>query len=207
MNDLASLRTAHPLTRALASITLGLLLSVSTLFAVEQTGDITGTVRDDKGGALPARPSLSAGRTSGRARGAHRRQEVRLRLPPGKYGQFVLEAIRRARSGAHGRIGRRTTSQSPARRAHREGRGHGEGARRYPEDQTQGFYTPNTFQRFPSARGPRLSQVLNSAGTGPGDGANPTVRGSTLGGNIYLDGVDSTDPVTGRSERIHLRRH
>src|SRR5262249_131086 len=63
----------------------------------------------------------------------------------------------------------------------------------------QDNYGPEYLQQVSIGSNGRdyLSVIANSAGTGPGDGANPTVRGSTLGGNVYLiDGVDSTDPVT-----------
>ncbi len=64
---------------------------------------------------------------------------------------------------------------------------------------TQENYGPEYLEQVQVGSGGRdyLSVLANTAGTGPGDGANPTVRGSTIGGNVYLiDGVDSTDPVT-----------
>ena len=175
--------------------------------AVEQTGEITGQVRDDRKQPLPGvTVTLSGASLQGdRAviSGANGGFVFRV-LPPGVYSvKFSLAGYQTTElDKLLVNIGRTTpanvdlasgqltesvtvTAAAPLVDTART--------------QTQDNYTVDYLEKAQIGSGGRdyLSVIANTAGTGPGDGANFTVRGSTIGQNIYLiDGVDSTDPVT-----------
>jgi hypothetical protein len=175
--------------------------------AVEQTGDLTGTVRDEKSEVLPGATITLKGENllGERSTVTDTKGEFSFRaLPPGKYtvkiGFVGYQGIEQ--DGVVVNIGRTTTL--PVNLTKGELTESVTVVGRTPlvdtvRTTTQDNYGPEYLQEVQIGSNGRSYQsvIANSAGTAPGDGANPTVRGSTLGGNVYLvDGVDSTDPVT-----------
>lgn len=189
-------------------VTVGCLLAMTAAaLAVEQTGDLRGTVRDEKGQPLPGTTVTLAGPNLQGERAAQTdvNGEYTFRaLPPGIYavklsapGYQVTELDKVVVS-----IGRTTTvfaDLTPGQMTETVSVTGKAPLVDTVRTQTQDNYTPDYLENVQIGSGGRdyLSVIANSAGTGPGDGGNPTVRGSTLGGNVYLvDGVDTTDPVT-----------
>ena len=187
-------------------VAVGLLAS-RPASAVEQTGDLTGTVRDEKAQILPGATITLKGENllGERSTVTDTKGEFWFRsLPPGKYsikiaftGYQTIE-----QDGITVNIGRTTTL--PVSMTQGELKEAVSVIGKAPvvdtvRTTTQDNYGPEYLSEVQIGSNGRSYQsvIANSAGTGPGDGANPTVRGSTIGGNVYLvDGVDSTDPVT-----------
>ena len=175
--------------------------------AVEQTGDLTGTVRDEKSQPLPGATMTLRGENllGERATVTDAKGEFWFRsLPPGRYtlktafvGYQTIE-----QEGITVNIGRATTLPISLTKGELSESVNVIGKTPVVDTvrtTTQDNYGPEYLSNVPIGSNGRdyLSVIAQSAGTGPGDGANPTVRGSTLGGNVYLvDGVDTTDPVT-----------
>src|SRR5262245_18739817 len=206
------MRNRKTRTRTLGTL-LGALLVVAGALAsrpataVEQTGDLVGTVRDEKAEILPgATLTLRGDNLLGeRSTVTDTKGEFAFRsLPPGKYtlkisfvGYQTIE-----QDGVTVNIGRTTTLPISLTKGEISESVTVLGKAPIVDTvrtTTQDNYGPDYLEQVQIGSNGRdyLSVIANSAGTGPGDGANPTVRGSTIGGNVYLiDGVDSTDPVT-----------
>src|SRR5262245_16779226 len=199
-------------TRTLGTL-LGALLVVAGALAsrpataVEQTGDLVGTVRDEKAEILPgATLTLKGDNLLGeRSTVTDTKGEFAFRsLPPGKYSLKIAfvgyQTIEQ--DGVTVNIGRTTTLPISLTKGEMSETVTVLGKTPLVDTvrtTTQDNYGPDYLEQVQIGSNGRdyLSVIANSAGTGPGDGANPTVRGSTIGGNVYLiDGVDSTDPVT-----------
>ena len=176
-------------------------------FAVEQTGELKGTVRDNKGKPLPGVTAALSGVNLQGTRGAvsNANGEIVFRvLPPGSYTlRLSLEGYQSTEiDNVEINVGRTTTvpvDLPPGKLTEQVTVSASAPLVDTVRTQTQDNYTPEYLQKVQIGSGGRnyLSVISNSAGTGPGDGGNPTVRGSTIGQNVYLiDGVDSTDPVT-----------
>jgi len=171
--------------------------------AVEQTGDLTGTVRDEKSQPLPGATMTLKGENllGERATVTDAKGEFWFRsLPPGRYtlktafvGYQTIE-----QDGITVNIGRATTLPISLTKGELSESVNVIGKTPVVDTvrtTTQDNYGPDYLSQVPIGSNGRdyLSVIAQSAGTGPGDGANPTVRGSTLGGNVYLvDGVDTT---------------
>lgn len=191
----------------LAVLVAAAILGSRPAAAVEQTGDLTGTVRDEKAEVLPgATITLKGDNLLGeRSTVTDTKGEFSFRsLPPGKYtvkiafvGYQTIE-----QDGVTVNIGRTTTLPINLTKGELSESVTVIGKTPLVDTvrtTTQDNYGPEYLQEVQIGSNGRSYQsvIANSAGTGPGDGANPTVRGSTIGSNVYLvDGVDSTDPVT-----------
>lgn len=183
------------------------LLAMNPTLAVEQTGDIIGTVSDEKDQPLPgAVVTLSGDNLQGeRAMSTAAKGEFAFRaLPPGRFRLKInapgYQVIEQENVTVH--IGRTTTLPFKLTAGQMTESVKVIGAAPLVDPirtTSQDNYGTDYLENVPVGSGGRdyLGVISNSAATGPGDGANPTVRGSTIGGNVYLvDGVDSTDPVT-----------
>lgn len=198
-----SFPSRHPFKTLLAALFLA---ASSPALAVEQTGELTGIVRDEQKQPMPGvLVNLKGENLQGeRAVSTNAKGEFAFRLlPPGPYtlrytapGYEVIE-----QSDVVVNIGRVTSLTVELRPGTTE---NVTVIGSVPlvdttRTSTQDNYTIEYLEKTQVGSGGRSYQSVlqNSAGTGPGDGANPTVRGATLGENSYLiDGVDSTDPVT-----------
>lgn len=194
-----------------AALVFSLLMSAGVasvpVLAVEQTGELHGIVRDNAGAALPgATVTLTSSNLQGQ-RAAMTDANGRfsfLTLPPGLYTIAVSapEQVTRTVPNIAVNIGRASqvdvklfADQSLTEEVTVTGRQTLVDTRR---TQTQETFDAEYLSKTQTGSAGRdyLSVIGNAAGA-VGDG-NTQVRGSTLGENLYLvDGVDSTDPVTG----------
>ncbi len=183
-----------------------LLLLVTAAAAVEQTGTLSGVVKDENGETLPgATISISSSNLMGGEKAAMSDTEGVFNfynLPPGDYSIKVSMPgyITYILSDQRVSIGRTTFIGIPMK------------AGELKEEVTVTAETPlidpksNTsssnfsevvIQNIQIGAGARGYQNVFQQAAGVAGGSNPAVRGSTLGENIYLvDGVDTTDPVT-----------
>ncbi len=201
---MSRLRITRLALTALAALTLG---GFGTALAVEQTGELHGIVRDEKGQTLPgATVTLTGTNLPGqRATVSDENGAFRfLTLPPGPYS-VRLSSPERLDVAVNnvavniGRASRVDVTMRPAAVAESTevlvtGRVPFIDERRTTSQETfDTQYLQNTT--ISSAQRDYLSVIGQAAGTiGTG---NTSVRGATAGENVYLvDGVDSTDPVT-----------
>ena len=185
---------------------LTVLSFVPRALAVEQTGTLKGTVHDERGQALPgAVVSVSGANLQGeRATRSDVEGEFEFEaLPPGLYSVKVAlagyQVIQQDRVAVH--IGRITTLNVQLTPGGLMEQVTVTGSAPLVDSEhatSQDNYGPEYLEQVTLGSGRSYQDVVqNSPGTGPGDDVNPTVRGSTIGGNVYLiDGVDSTDPAT-----------
>ena len=202
----ASKTTRRDILRRLGAILL-LLTVAGVALAVEQTGDILGTVRDEKQQPLPGVTVTLTGNMPGERTAvtdASGRFAFR-GVPPGSYavkysisGYQIIQ--QEAISVNIGRSNRLIVDLTPGAAAETV---RVEGAAPLVDTvrtTTQDNYTIDYLEQAQVGIGGRdyLSVIANSPGVTDANGdGNPEVRGSTEGNNDYLiDGVDSTDPVT-----------
>jgi len=187
-------------------VALVLAVSITSLPAVEQTGEIRGSVRDEQGAplagiAVTVRGKNLQGERSATtdARGAF----VFRTLPPGpyavKYSAAGYDVIEQETVVGVGRATSLLVNLVAGGKAENVSVFGSIPLVDTVRTNTQANYDRDYLEKVQTGSGGRdyLSVIQNTAGTGPGDGGNPTVRGSTVAENLYLvDGVDSTDPVT-----------
>ena len=192
---------------------------VSVSWAVEQTGDIAGRVLDETKTPMPGATVTVRGPALQAERAALSDKEgefVFKALPPGPYSMevrapgyqsFVMEGIL-VHLGRGTQLELHLTPGAEPQTVEVVGSMPPVDAVR---TQTQDTYALEYMETAPISSDDRdfVSVISNSPGTGPGQGTagtnlnpgeegEPSIRGSSRGESVYLiDGVDSTDPVTG----------
>ena len=183
-----------------------LLFLASSAWAVEQTGTLSGIVKDEKGMTLPgATVNISSPNLIGGDKAAMTDSDGVFNfynLPPGDYSLkvsmpgYVTYIISEQRVS----IGKTTFMAIPMKAGEikEEVTVTAEAPLIDPKSNTSSSnFSELVIQNIQIGAGARGYQNVFQQAAGVAGGANPSIRGATLGENVYLvDGVDTTDPVT-----------